>query len=64
LEHLTQSATVAALHHLLHHSALHSLTLSMHSIVIVGPLLAYRLWSLDQCSPSVLGCLLMALRIF
>jgi membrane-bound metal-dependent hydrolase YbcI (DUF457 family) len=39
LERLMQSALVEALHHLLHHSALHLLTLSLHSFVIVGPCL-------------------------
>jgi hypothetical protein len=40
LERVTQSAVVAALHNLLHHSVLHTVTVSLHSFVIVGPLLA------------------------
>jgi hypothetical protein len=40
LEHVTQSATVAALHNLLHHSVFHTVTVAMHSFVIVGPFLA------------------------
>jgi hypothetical protein len=39
-EPVTQSATVAAFHALLHHSAVHTVTVSMHSFVVVGPLLA------------------------
>jgi hypothetical protein len=40
LEHVTQSPLVADIHTLLHHSTLHSVTVAMHSFVIVGPLLA------------------------
>lgn len=40
VEHVTQSPLVAALHDLLHHSALHIVTVSMHSFVVVGPCLA------------------------
>ena len=39
LEHLTHAAMAAALHTLLHHSTLHTVTVSMHSFVVVGPLL-------------------------
>ena len=38
LEHVTQSPLVAELHTLLHHSTLHTVTVAMHSFVIVGPL--------------------------
>jgi hypothetical protein len=46
LEHVTQSSLVAEIHTLLHHSALHTVTVSMHSFVIVGPcfVLAYFLY--------------------
>jgi len=37
---VTQSPRVEALHRLLHHSALHTVTVAMHSFVMVGPLLA------------------------
>jgi hypothetical protein len=37
---VTQSPRVEALHALLHHSTLHTVTVAMHSFVIVGPLLA------------------------
>jgi hypothetical protein len=40
LEHVTQSPFVAEIHTLLHHSALHTVTVAMHSFVIVGPCLA------------------------
>jgi hypothetical protein len=48
LEHVTQSAMAAALHRLLHHSAVHTVTVSLHSFVIVGPLLvlSYGLYKL------------------
>src|SRR5467141_3690087 len=36
----THSAMAAELHVLLHHSALHTITVSLHSFVIVGPCLA------------------------
>jgi hypothetical protein len=37
---VTQSPFVEALHRLLHHSTLHTVTVSLHSFVIVGPFLA------------------------
>jgi hypothetical protein len=40
LENFTHSAMAAELHVLLHHSALHTVTVAMHSFVIVGPCLA------------------------
>ena len=40
LENLTHSAMAAELHALLHHSTLHTVTVSLHSFVIVGPCLA------------------------
>jgi len=40
LENLTHSAMAAEFHTLLHHSTLHTVTVSMHSFVIVGPWLA------------------------
>ena len=43
LENFTHSAMAAELHMLLHHSTLHTVTVAMHSFVIVGPCLA--LWA-------------------
>jgi hypothetical protein len=40
LENLTHSAIAAEVHALLHHSALHTVTVALHSFVIVGPCLA------------------------
>ena len=40
LENMTQFSIVVKLHHLFHHSVLHTVTISMHSFVIVGLLLA------------------------
>jgi membrane-bound metal-dependent hydrolase YbcI (DUF457 family) len=40
IERVTSSSTVAGLHHLLHFSTLHTVTICMHSFVIVGLLLA------------------------
>jgi hypothetical protein len=40
LEGVTSSAMMALLHRLLHHSELHTVTVGMHSFVIVGYLLA------------------------
>jgi hypothetical protein len=40
LEHVTQSPLVAEIHTLLHHSTLHTVTVAMHSFVIVGLFLA------------------------
>src|SRR2546426_359446 len=37
---VTQSALVEALHNLLHHSGLHTVTVALHSFVMVGPCLA------------------------
>jgi len=39
LEHVTHSAMAAAFHNLLHHSVLHTVTVSLHSFVIVDPCL-------------------------
>jgi hypothetical protein len=43
---MTQSPRVEVLHRLLHHSALHGVTVAMHSFVIVGPgiVLSYVLY--------------------
>ena len=40
LENFTHSAMAAELHTLLHHSVLHTVTIAMHSFVLVGPCLA------------------------
>src|SRR5215831_11159575 len=39
LENFTHSAMAAELHTLLHHSMLHTVTVAMHSFVVVGPFL-------------------------
>jgi hypothetical protein len=40
LENFTHSAMAAEFHALLHHSVLHTVTVAMHSFVVVGPCLA------------------------
>lgn len=57
LETVTPSHIVAELHHLLHHSALHSVTLSMHSFVVVGPLLALSYGLYKPAVPCFVGML-------
>jgi hypothetical protein len=57
LENLTQSAMAAALHRLLHHSALHTVTVSMHSFVIVGPVLALSSVRYKPALPLFVGML-------
>jgi hypothetical protein len=57
LENFTQSSMVAALHHLLHHSALHTITVSMHSFVMVGPLLALSCVFYKPAIPFFIGML-------
>jgi hypothetical protein len=47
---VTQSSLVEALHTLLHHSTLHTVTVAMHSFVIVGPFLAL---SAVLCKPAL-----------
>jgi hypothetical protein len=57
LEHLTQFSMVTELHRLLHHSELHLLTVSMHSFVIVGPLLALTYVLYTPAVPFFVGML-------
>jgi hypothetical protein len=57
LEHVTQSALVTTLHDLLHHSALHTATVSMHSFVIVGPCLALSYMLYKPALPCFVGML-------
>jgi uncharacterized membrane protein len=57
LEHVTQSALVAEMHTLLHHSALHAVTVSMHSFVMVGPLLALSYFLYTPAFPVFVGML-------
>jgi hypothetical protein len=57
LEHFTRAAMAAALHNLLHHSALHTVTIAMHSFVIVGPLLAVSCVFYKPTMPFFVGML-------
>jgi hypothetical protein len=57
VEHVTQLSMVTALHRLLHHSDLHLLTVSMHSFVIVGPLLALTYVLYTPALPFFVGML-------
>jgi hypothetical protein len=57
LEHLTPSATAAALHTLLHHSVLHTVTVSLHSLVIVGPVLVLSYVFYKPAIPVFVGML-------
>ena len=57
LEHVTQSAAVAALHNLLHHSVFHTVTVAMHSFVIVGPFLALSAVLYRPALPFFVGML-------
>jgi hypothetical protein len=55
LEYVTQSAIAAALHRLLHHSAMHTVTVSLHSFVIVGPLLVLSYGLYKPALPLFVG---------
>jgi hypothetical protein len=57
LEHVTQSVMAAKLHALLHHSALHAVTVSLHSLVIVGSLLALSYVLYRPAMPFFVGML-------
>jgi membrane-bound metal-dependent hydrolase YbcI (DUF457 family) len=57
LENFTQSALVEALHDLLHNSALHTVTVSLHSFVIVGPLLVLSYVRYRSALPVFVGML-------
>src|SRR5882724_9627022 len=54
---MTQSALVEALHRLFHHSALHTVTVAMHSFVIVGPLLVLSAVLYKPALPFFVGML-------
>jgi hypothetical protein len=54
---VTQSSRVEALHALLHHSALHTITIAMHSFVIVGPCLALSAVLYKPALPFFVGML-------
>ena len=57
LENLTHSAMAAELHALLHHSTLHTVTVAMHSFVLVGPLLALSAVLYRPALPFFVGML-------
>ena len=52
---VTQSPLVAELHTLLHHSTLHTVTVAMHSFVIVGPCLALSAVLYKPAMPFFVG---------
>jgi hypothetical protein len=57
LEHVTHSPLVADIHTLLHHSALHIVTVVMHSFVIVGTLLVLSAVLYKSAMPFFVGML-------
>jgi hypothetical protein len=57
LENLTRSAMAAELHALLHHSTLHTMTVAMHSFVMVGPCLALSAVLYRPAMPFFVGML-------
>ncbi len=57
LDHVTQFSMVTEFHRLLHYSDLHLLTVSMHSFVIVGPLLALTYFLYKPAVPFFVGML-------
>src|SRR5215510_5146159 len=57
LKQVTQSPLVADIHTLLHHSALHTVTVTMHSFVIVGPFLALSAVLYRPAMPFFVGML-------
>jgi uncharacterized membrane protein len=57
LEYLTHSAMAAALHNVLHQSVLHTVTVSLHSFVIVGPCLALSAVLYKPMIPLFVGML-------
>jgi uncharacterized membrane protein len=54
---VTQSPFVEAFHRLLHHSVLHTITIAMHSLVIVGPCLALTAVLYPPALPFFVGML-------
>ena len=57
LENVMHSAMAAQLHTLMHHSALHTVTVAMHSLVIVGPCLALSAVLYKPALPFFVGML-------
>src|SRR5262245_33423121 len=57
LEHVTQSPLVAEIHTLLHHSTLHTVTVAMHSFVMVGLCLALSAVLYKLAMPFFVGML-------
>jgi membrane-bound metal-dependent hydrolase YbcI (DUF457 family) len=57
VERFTPSALVKAVHDLLHHSALHTVTVSLHSFVLVGLLLALSYVLYKPALPVFVGML-------
>jgi hypothetical protein len=54
---VTQAPLVEALHRLLHHSTLHTVTVSLHSFVLVGPCLALSAVLYTPAMPFFVGML-------
>jgi hypothetical protein len=57
LENLTHSAMAAELHTLLHHSMLHTITIALHSFVVVAPFLALSAVLYKPALPFFVGML-------
>lgn len=57
LEEMTNSAMVASLHNLFHHSDLHIVTVGLHSFMIVGPLLVLAYFVYKSALPFLVGML-------
>jgi hypothetical protein len=57
LDSVTHAAMAAELHALLHHSTLHTITVAMHSFVIVGPFLALSAVFYRPALPFFVGML-------
>jgi hypothetical protein len=55
LERVTQSPLVADIHNLLHHSVLHTVTVSLHSFVVVSPFLALSAVLYKPATPFFVG---------
>src|SRR5687768_9136002 len=64
VEDRTRSSTVAALPHRLHYSALHIITVSMHSFVMVGALLGLSYVFYKPALPCFVGMLAHGLLDF
>src|SRR5438874_8147097 len=54
---VTQAPLVEALHRLFHHSVLHTVTVALHSFVIVGPLLVLSCVLYKPAMPLFVGML-------